>query len=169
MGTLISTPPSRWRRKKALRTKPSAHSRNLVTTCVTGGDPAHTAAFEMFHAEQRRRSRKTAGKEQHQRSTKVSSARNAAAPPQHHDDARSLRNPPAWTSRLQPNLQAAARTCPPGQAKEEASPAGSEEPRPNEAARVMMQKTARDQGFANWLLQEDMAWDASCLLLLEDE
>ncbi|KAH6942493.1 hypothetical protein HPB50_006635 [Hyalomma asiaticum] len=100
--------------------------------------------------QQRRRSRKTAGKEQHQCSTKVSSARNGTAPPQHHDEARSLRNPPAWTSRLQPNLQAAARTCPPGQAKEEASPAGSEEPRPNE---VMMQKTARDQGFANWLLQ----------------
>ncbi|KAH6924641.1 hypothetical protein HPB50_020874 [Hyalomma asiaticum] len=74
-------------------------------------------------------------------------------PQQHHDDARSLRNPPAWTSRLQPNLQAAAtRTCPPGQG-EEASPAGSEEPRPNEAARVMMQKAARDQGFTNWLLQ----------------
>ncbi|KAH6948107.1 hypothetical protein HPB50_023045 [Hyalomma asiaticum] len=101
--------------------------------------------------------RKTAGKEQHQRSTKVSPARNATAPPQHHHDARSLRIPPAWSSRLRslhPNLQAAAtRTCQPGQAKEEASPAGSEEPWPNEAARVMMQKAARDQGFANWLLQ----------------
>ncbi|KAH6930662.1 hypothetical protein HPB50_016293 [Hyalomma asiaticum] len=108
--------------------------------------------------QQRRRSRKTAGKEQHQRSTRVSPAGNAAAAPPHHNgDARSPRIPPAWTSRLcslHPNLQATATTtCPPGQAKEKASPAGSEEPRPNEAARVMMQKTARDQGFGNWLLQ----------------
>ncbi|KAH6942581.1 hypothetical protein HPB50_008165 [Hyalomma asiaticum] len=33
------------------------------------------------------------------------------------------------------------------------SHAGSEEPRPNEAARVMMERAAQDQGFANWLLQ----------------
>ncbi|KAH6938537.1 hypothetical protein HPB50_010329 [Hyalomma asiaticum] len=108
--------------------------------------------------QQRRRSRKTTGKEQHQRSTRVSPAGNAAAaPPHHHGDARSPRIPPAWTSRLcslHPNLQVAATTtCPPGQAKEEANPAGSEEPWPNEAARVMMQKAARDQGFTNWLLQ----------------
>ncbi|KAH6935359.1 hypothetical protein HPB50_005344 [Hyalomma asiaticum] len=92
------------------------------------------------------------------RSTRVSPAGNAAAaPPHHHGDTRSPRIPPAWTSRLRclhPNLQAAATgMCQPGQAKKEASPAGSEEPRPNEAARVIMQRAARDQGFANSLLQ----------------
>ncbi|KAH6947434.1 hypothetical protein HPB50_018921 [Hyalomma asiaticum] len=89
---------------------------------------------------------------------RVSPAQNAAAaPPQHHLDSRSPRIPPAWTSRLcslHPILQAAAtRTCPPGYAKEEASPAGSEEPRPNEAALVIMHRAARDQGFVNGLLQ----------------
>ncbi|KAH6943303.1 hypothetical protein HPB50_019152 [Hyalomma asiaticum] len=33
------------------------------------------------------------------------------------------------------------------------SPTGSEEPWPNEAAQVMMEREAQDQGFGNWLLQ----------------
>ncbi|KAH6929192.1 hypothetical protein HPB50_024102 [Hyalomma asiaticum] len=40
------------------------------------------------------------------------------------------------------------------------SPARSEEPRSNDATRVMLERAARDQGFANWLLQPlDAAMD----------
>ncbi|KAH6948207.1 hypothetical protein HPB50_023181 [Hyalomma asiaticum] len=96
-------------------------------------------------------------KPQNRRQTRASTpygglpARNtASASLPHHRDARSLCNPPAWTSRLrslQPNLQAAAPgTWSPGQANEESSPAGSEQPRPNEAARVMMHRATRDLG-----------------------
>ncbi|KAH6936131.1 hypothetical protein HPB50_013556 [Hyalomma asiaticum] len=54
---------------------------------------------------------------------------------------------PCTAHHLQPNLLAAARTCcQPGQAKEEARPTGSEEPQPNEATRVIMQRAAQDQG-----------------------